>query len=613
MFDGLEFDSDSDSDCEYKNNDEEKYKNNDEEKYVKNNNLLKHTIKINMNNNKDNNDIDNNDEIDSNDDINEKIIDKVFKKTKNINEPKKNNINKNKSLKKVENKKTLFVEDVTLKVPNQTIINDSKIVINECIKYFVLGENGTGKTTLLNYLFEKLKENNDNILMLSQNVEINNNEQTCLEYILDSELQQKYLELIEIEQNEITNIEYYEELSNYVYEENNYEKYNAEAKKILAGLGINETKKVFLLSGGWRMRISLGKFLLIKPDVLFLDEPTNHLDLNAVIWLNDYLTTYNKTIIVASHNIGFIDNVSDVIWYINDKILHTIHGKYYKYKQFIDDKFNEKEKKFNIYQRKLTDLRNRKKPKPPSKNEITEFIKKECVEKPYKQNVEIEFNNVSQIINKNIIDFRDVSFNYGDKIIFKNIDFGIGMDSKIILVGNNGVGKTTLFKLCSGIIKETNGYIYKDERVKISYYHQHVIDNLPLDKTPIDYLIETYHINNTVCRNYLGKIGLKDKNICNLKIEKLSGGQKARIAWCSIQLSNPNIILMDEPTNHLDIETIEALINGINNYKGGFVIITHDTYLIENIENAKIYYVNDNNIKYFNRDFDEYCNIICDK
>ncbi len=351
----------------------------------------------------------------------------------------------------------------------------------------------------------------------------------------------------------------------------------------------------------------------MKPDILLLDEPTNHLDLNAVIWLNNYLTTYNKTIIVASHNIGFIDNISNVIWYINNKVLNVIHGKYYKYTEFIEQEFKENEKKYETYDKKKNELVNRKKPKPSTKTEVDEFIKKNHVDKPYKTNITIKFNNITHINSKNVIEFKSVSFKYDDKIIFNNINFGIGLDSRFVLLGENGIGKTTLFKLCMNALKETDGFIHRDERIKISYYHQNVIDNLPLNISPIEHLMEHFNIDMEKCRKYLGQIGLRDKNICNLQIKNLSGGQKARVGLCKIQLENPHIILMDEPTNHMDINSIEELITGINGFNGSVIIITHDTYLIEKIKNAQLYHINNGNIAQFKDTFEKYCELIYDK
>lgn len=188
------------------------------------------------------------------------------------------------------------------------------------------------------------------------------------------------------------------------------------------------------------------------------------------------------------------------------------------------------------------------------------------------------------------------------------------MGSRIILVGDNGVGKTTFFKLASEIIKPTLGNINYDNRLRVGYYNQQVVENLPLKLNPIEYL---KNINSKLdegsCRCILGKLGIKRTDSLDLPkniIENLSGGQKARVSFAQVQMLNPHLILLDEPTNHLDIESIEGLISGINEFNGGIVIITHDMYLIESIENAEIYEVKNKNIIKFNGNFDEYCDKI---
>ena len=208
----------------------------------------------------------------------------------------------------------------------------------------------------------------------------------------------------------------------------------------------------------------------------------------------------------------------------------------------------------------------------------------------------------------------NLSFSYNDNLIFDNIEFSIQQDSRYIIVGNNGSGKTTLFKLCSSLISPSIGEIIKDDKIKIGYYHQQIIENLPLDSNPIDYLKSLdNNLDDGQCRGILGKIGLKKSKIndpCNNLISNLSGGQKARIALCALNISKPHAILMDEPTNHLDIESINGLIDGINKYNGGVVLITHDVYLIESINNAKIIHIDNKKIKIFNGDIKDYCNYI---
>lgn len=192
------------------------------------------------------------------------------------------------------------------------------------------------------------------------------------------------------------------------------------------------------------------------------------------------------------------------------------------------------------------------------------------------------------------------------------------MDSRYILVGQNGSGKTTFFKLCAGLLKPSCGEVIKDERVRIGWFHQQLVDTLPLDLTPIDYLKNIENkLDDNKCRMYLSKIGLKKQDTfdpCTTLINELSGGQKSRVAFSAIQVKEPNIILMDEPTNHLDIESIEGLINGINEYNGGILLITHDIHLIKSINGVSLYQMTDSTIKHFNGDFDEYIDYtLCEK
>jgi ATP-binding cassette subfamily F protein 3 len=210
---------------------------------------------------------------------------------------------------------------------------------------------------------------------------------------------------------------------------------------------------------------------------------------------------------------------------------------------------------------------------------------------------------------------REVSFGYkqADKenIIFDSIEFSVSLGSKNILVGPNGSGKTTLFKLALGQIEQKDGMIIRDDRLRIGHYHQQIVDNLPFELTPIEYL-QTYNdkLDNGKCRGILGKLGIKKTDsvdLPNIKISLLSGGQKARVSLAMIQMQEPHLILMDEPTNHLDIESIEGLIKGINEFNGGIILITHDMYLIESIKEGYIYELKDNKVKKFLGTFEEYC------
>jgi len=518
---------------------------------------------------------------------------------------------------------TLYSKSINIEINGKQIINESDIIINSTIKYFVMGYNGCGKTTLLKYIYEDIKENYD-ILMIEQDIEINDSEQTVEDFILysDKELYENIKKMRELETYEELTDEQndlYNTLSEYCCQKE-FDRYEAESKKILHGLGFNDPlKKVNILSGGWRMRLALGKALLRKPTILILDEPTNHLDINAVIWLTDYLRSYPKTLIVITHQISFVNSIADVIWYIgnpelkykNGNSIYTIQGKYDKLLKVIDNFNKENKNKYDKFQKKIEEM----KKKSTAKKEMEEFIKKNNVARPPKEYiVNITFDNVVQLSTKNIIEFRNVSFQYNEKLIYKNIDISLGMGTRMIIVGENGVGKTTFLKLASLELQPTDGIVYYDERLRVGYYNQQIIDSLPLDLTSIEYLQqinEKLSINE--CRAILGKLGLKKTDLVDLpmnKIRNLSGGQKARVSFAKLQMYNPHLILLDEPTNHLDIESIDGLIKGINEFNGGIVIITHDIYLIENIENSVLYNVINNNIEKFNGEFDDYCEYV---
>lgn len=509
-------------------------------------------------------------------------------------------------------------------IGGKTLITTSNITINSGIKYFILGQNGIGKTTLLKQIYSNL-ENKLDILMLDQDIQIESISQTIEEFILNADtilydakkrmdLLEELEEMCEIDTEEYTNL-------SEIIVQKEWDKYEAESKRILDGLGFTDPKlPVSILSGGKRMILSIGKALLRKPDILMLDEPTNHLDLDVVIWLTDYLADYKKTLIIITHQIGLVNSLSNVIWYVGNPELignkvYTIRGNYNKLQKFLEDKEKETVKNYDKFTKKIEDMRK----KSISKKDVDEFIKKEGIPRPLKPYlVNITFDNVVELSTRNIIEFRDVDFGYQNSTsIYTNLNISLSMGSRMVLVGPNGCGKTTFFKLASGQLKPTKGYVLADERLRVGYYNQQIIDHLPLDLNPIEYLQSLNpKLDNNKCRTILGKLGIKKQDLIDLptnKIRNLSGGQKARVSFGGVQMTNPHLILLDEPTNHLDLESIEGLIKGINEFNGGIVIITHDMYLIESIERADIYQVKSSNIIKFSGDFEEYCEFITGK
>ena len=520
---------------------------------------------------------------------------------------------------------TIISEDkMSIKIGAKVIVDNSKLVVNENQRYGIVGPNGCGKSTLVNYIMTHLPENMQ-AYMVDQHIEIESDDQTVLDFMLRAnkniyQINQQVLALELNEEMTDSELEIYTELTD-LAEYAEYERYVSESKRILKGLGIIEyDNKIYNYSGGWRMRLAIAKSLISKPFILIMDEPTNHLDLNAVIWLSDYLQTYTKTLIIVSHQIDFINSVSNVIWYIGSPDfalpkLYSVNGNYDKLQKTLSDITKTAISAYNKFETGLENMRKQKKGKQPfTKSDIEAYIKKNQVPRPPKNyEVKIGFPDVGIVHDRSVIRFDNVSFAYDEsKPILSDTEFSINMKSRIVIVGPNGVGKTTIFKLCNETIKPTNGSIMTDSRIKVAYYNQQIIESLPLDMTAIEYL---QSLNSTVdinkSRKYLGRIGLKKSDEdsgdpCNIPIRNLSGGQKARVSFCSIQVTEPNVILLDEPTNHLDIESIEGLIQGINEYEGGIVIITHDVYVISQVENIDLYEVKDYKISKFRGEIEDY-------
>jgi ATP-binding cassette subfamily F protein 1 len=362
------------------------------------------------------------------------------------------------------------------------------------------------------------------------------------------------------------------------------------------------------------MRLSLGRALLYEPPLLFLDEPTNGLDINAVIWLENYLSTYDKTIIMVTHQLGFVNSLANYIWYIGNpestgEKLYTIKGGYHNLLKFLEQTKKETLQKYEKIQKRVVEMRK----KNATKNEVDEFIKKQNAPRPQKEySVTIKFEDIeNKFGTKNVIELRDVSFGYDtNNLLLSHIDFSINMGSRYVIVGENGMGKTTLFKLCTNQVVPTTGDVIKDDRVKVAHYHQLLVDHLPLDLTPIEYLQSLDgKLNEDICRARLGRIGIKKIDTLDIpknKIGNLSGGQRVRVALCAIQLSSPSVILLDEITNDMDVTSIEAIIDGINEFNGAIILITHDTHLIESIKNYELFEIKNGLINKFNGDFDEY-------
>ena len=510
------------------------------------------------------------------------------------------------------------VNSFSIDINSKKLFDNSELVLASGHIYGLIGKNGCGKTTLLNMIKNNMIPLDDRMLVLYVEQEIEETDETPVQILLKSngeffKINQRMILLEKLMEDEmfgskdedddiLTEYNKIEQLlKNYIPELE-----ESKIKKILKGLGFTDNmmnKPSNLFSGGWKMRISLAKSLYIKPNLLLLDEPTNHLDLEATIWLGNYLENdfLNKSHIglVVSHNIGFLDQICTNILNIENSKLVTYRGNYTIFKYNYNKKLIESKKELN------------KMVKNKPKKKCNEIIKKSSLTEPYV--IKINFSDVSNL-KGNILSVENISFSYNSTLIFDSIDFGIDINSRITLIGKNGVGKTTLLKLIIGEIKPTTGHIIKNNGLKIGYYHQHFEQFLPKNMTPIDYLKSKIPkeliLNDKIqsVRKYLGTMKLEPQ-AHNSLIGTLSGGQKARVAIIDIIFQQPQLILMDEPTNHLDIETIEGLINGLKEYNGALMIITHDSHLITSLD-SELWILKNNKIEFYNNTFDSYCDLI---
>ncbi|KAK7899612.1 hypothetical protein WMY93_020465 [Mugilogobius chulae] len=400
----------------------------------------------------------------------------------------------------------------------------------------------------------------------------------------------------------------------------------AKARRILAGLSFtpemqNRPTKKF--SGGWRMRVSLARALFMEPTLLMLDEPTNHLDLNAVIWLNNYLQGWKKTLLIVSHDQSFLDDVCTDIIHLDNQKLYYYRGNYLTFKKMYVQKQKELQKQYDKQEKKLKELKaggkSTKQAEKQTKEALTRKQQKgkkkggqeeesleapDLLKRPKEYTVKFTFPNPPPL-SPPILGLHSVDFGYeGQKPLFKNVDFGIDMDSRICIVGPNGVGKSTLLLLLTGRLNPTKGEMRKNHRLKVGFFNQQYADQLNMEETATEYLQRNFNLPYQDARKCLGRFGL-ESHAHTIQICKLSGGQKARVVFAELSCRQPDVLILDEPTNNLDIESIDALSEAINEYKGAVIIVSHDARLITETQ-CQLWVVEDCTVNQIDGDFEDY-------
>ncbi|XP_062618813.1 ATP-binding cassette sub-family F member 1-like [Saccostrea cucullata] len=525
------------------------------------------------------------------------------------------------------------VENFSIAAKGKDLFVNASLYITAGRRYGLVGPNGHGKTTLLNHMAKKILNIPASIDILLCEQEIVADETKSIDSVLKADkvrtalLEEEKKLQVEVEKG---NTKINERLQE-VYDELRAIGADAaepKARRILAGLGFTKEmmeRPTKNLSGGWRMRVSLARALFLEPTLLLLDEPTNHLDLNAVIWLDNYLQTWKKTLLVVSHDQSFLDNVCTDIIHLDQHKLFYYRGNYATFKKMLKQKRKEQAKAYEKQEKMLKEMKasgkSTKVAEAKQKEALTRKQEKnrnkkmqaaieeenkptELLQKPKEYIVKFNFPNPSPL-NPPILGLNNVTFAYGNNpALFVNLDFGIDMSSRVAIVGPNGVGKSTFLKLLVGDLEPQKGDMIKNHRLRIGKYDQHSADQLNMDETPCEYLQRLFNIPYQDSRKMLGKFGLAS-HAHTIKIRDLSGGQKARVALADLSCRAADVLILDEPTNNLDIESIDALGDAINDYEGGVIIVSHDERLIRDTD-CTLWVVEDRTINEVDGGFDDY-------
>ena len=489
----------------------------------------------------------------------------------------------------------------------EKILDDVDLIVEDTDKIGLIGNNGSGKTTLFKILLNEISSDSGEIYM-KKNIKIGYLEQQLdihSEDTLYNECQEIFKDIIAMEkdlrklehaisdpdnQNLDRDIEQYGKLQEKFQDLDGYS-YPSRIRGALIGLGFTEDdfdRSVNELSGGQKSRLALAKLLLSSPDLMLLDEPTNHLDIDAISWLEKYLKDYKKAAIIISHDRYFLDSIVNKISLLENKKLTHFNGNYSVYlkerrkqieilkKQYLNQE-KEIKRQEEIIKRYLNMGRDRFIRAGKSRQKLLDKMKQ--VDPPgEKKNLNVSFIPKFDS-GHDVLMVEDLKKSYGENLIFENISMNVYKKDKVGIIGPNGVGKSTLFKILNNKLDKDQGEIKFGSRVIVSYFDQEM-ENLNSDNTVIDEIWDNFpKLNHYEVRSYLAKFLFIGDDIFKT-IDELSGGEKAKVSLLKIMLKGANLLLLDEPTNHLDIDSKSVLEDALNSYEGTVISISHDRYFL---------------------------------
>ncbi|XP_011633643.1 ATP-binding cassette sub-family F member 3 isoform X1 [Pogonomyrmex barbatus] len=519
------------------------------------------------------------------------------------------------------------IENFDVAYGDRVLLHNADLTLAFGRRYGLIGRNGLGKTTLLRMISSKQLRIPSHVRVLHVEQEVAGDDTSALESVLECD--QERSELLSQEAKLQVAIEkdgskdaLGEELAR-VYEAMQLaevDKAPARASAILSGLGFSVERQSWptkAFSGGWRMRLALARALFSKPDLLLLDEPTNMLDIKAILWLEKYLQTWPKTLLVVSHDRKFLDTVPTDILYLRGQKIEAYRGNYEQFVKTKGERERNQQREYEAQQAKrahvqeFIDKFRYNANRASSVQSKIKMLEKLPDLKPMEKESEVTLNFPDvEPLSPPILQLNEVSYSYnGTDMVFSNVNLTASLQSRICIVGENGAGKTTLLKIITGALSPTRGTVHVHRNLKFGYFSQHHIDQLDMRVCPVE-LLQSHFPGKPIeeYRRMLGSFGISG-NLALQTINSLSGGQKSRVAFALMCAALPNFLVLDEPTNHLDIESIEALGKALNNCQAGVILVSHDERLIRMVC-TELWVCGEGSVRCIEEGFDEYRRII---
>ena len=502
----------------------------------------------------------------------------------------------------------------------RVLLDNATATINPGQKVGLVGKNGCGKSTLLALLKNEISADGGNFTFPGNwqlawvNQETPALSEPALDYVIDGDREYRKLEAELIAANERNDGHAIATVHGKLDAIDAWT-IRSRASSLLHGLGFSNEqleRPVSDFSGGWRMRLNLAQALICRSDLLLLDEPTNHLDLDAVIWLEKWLKSYQGTLILISHDRDFLDPVVDKIIHIEQQNMFEYTGNYSSFERQRATRLAQQQAMYESQQQRVAHLQSfvdRFKAKASKAKqaqsrikmlERMEMIAPAHVDNPF----HFSFREPESLPNP-LLKMEKVSAGYGDRIILDSIKLNLVPGSRIGLLGRNGAGKSTLIKLLAGELNPVSGEIGLAKGIKLGYFAQHQLEFLRADESPIQHLarLAPQEMEQKL-RDYLGGFGFQGDKVTE-NTERFSGGEKARLVLALIVWQRPNLLLLDEPTNHLDLDMRQALTEALIEFEGALVVVSHDRHLIRSTTDD-LYLVHDGKVEPFDGDLEDY-------